>query len=346
MDARRRGFTLIEVLIAIAILALGIGGIVALFPSTIQTASRAIDDSYVSSIGDSVVAALASTRREHQIFSALSTTPPAQPPATKYLIFDHDGVLDQLVAPTPGFGAGQPSGSTYYAANFDKDYVILLPRAAAPGNTVTGNEPMLLYPSCPASLGLPGTPSNRSPAAIAAGIADEYGTKPTADGQVTLWVRRTYPCGRYRAGALMPPGFATGDVRQEFLSAGAGPIGPNRYLLDNYPRYSFAFALRRVPFHSPAYSSELYELHVMVYTNFDGSIATLGSILGGQPIPKSNVPVHEFMTQIDIGPKGDVTNMVPTINGAVLNAAQGQTGNPPKAPPGGDATEQTPPDQY
>jgi prepilin-type N-terminal cleavage/methylation domain-containing protein len=341
---RRKGFTLIEVLIAVAILALGIGGILALFPSTIQTASLAVEDTYASSIADSVVASLAAARREHQVFSALPTTAPNFPP-TKYLLFDHDGVQDALVTPTPGFKAGQLRGSVYYAANYDADYVIVLPRAAAPNNAAAANEPVLLYPSCPAAKCPAGPPSNRSPAALMGAIADEFVFKPNYEGKPSVRVRRTYPCGRYRGG-LAPPGFTAGDVRTEFLSPGAGPLGATRYLVDNYPQYSFAFALKRVAFHAPNYSSELYELRVMVFRNFDGSTATQTAIESGQPIPKGNVPVHEFLTQIDVGPKGDIAGGVPTINGSVLNAAPGQTGNPPPQPNGGDAGEADPADQY
>ncbi len=352
MPARRKGFTLVEVLIAVAILALGIGGILALFPSTIQTASRAVEDTYASSIADSVVASLAAARREHQVFSALPTGAPSSPPPTKYLLFDHDGVQDALVQPTPGFGRGQRAGSVYYAANFNDDYVIVLPRASAPNNTTPLNEPVLLYPSCPAARCPAGTPSDRSPAALVGGMADEFVFKPNYEGKPSVWVRRTYPCGHYRGGLVPAPmvaqGFnpAGGDVRPEFLSPGAGPLGGTRSLLDNYPQYSFAFALKRVAFHAPAYSSELYELRVMVFRNFDGSTAMQTAIESGQPIPKNNVPMHEFLTQIDIGPKGDVAGGVPTINGSVLNAAPGQTGNPPPQPNGGDAREADPPDQY
>src|SRR5579884_1737381 len=141
MRPLERGFTLVEILIAVAILGLGIAGIVALFPSTIQTASKAVEDTYASSIADSVVASLSATRREHQIFAAL---PPAGSKPTKYLIFDHDGVLDQLVTPAPGPVAGAPKGSAYYAANYDKDYVVLLPRAVNAANSVSASDPMLL----------------------------------------------------------------------------------------------------------------------------------------------------------------------------------------------------------
>ncbi len=354
MPDRRKGFTLVEMLIATAVLGVGLAGIVALFPTTIATASKVVEETYCSSIAESVVAALAAARRQHQIFAAL---PAGTGTPSKYLIFDHDGVLDPLPDPRPGMGEGEIKGSDFYARSYGQDYVLLLPHAQNPGNKFPATfpvaapntvEPTLLYPSVPPSLELAGPRDDRSPIEIRNGVDDQAGTLyPTAEGNLVLFVRRTYPVGRYRSGTA-PQGFATGDVRAEFLAPpDDGTAGKARSLADSYPQYSFAFTLRRVAFDlEQQYNSELYELHIMMFRNFDGSPATLAAIVHGSPVPRTNVPIHEFITQIDVGPKGDAPDRVVTINGAPLNSVPGLAVPAPAPPPGLDALEPNPGEQY
>lgn len=325
----QRGFTLVEILIAVAILGIGVAGIVALFPATIQTASRAVEDTYSASIADSVVAALAGGRREHKIHRALLGGPP-----TKYIIFDHDGVLDALALPLPG---PTLTGSAYYTANHAKDFIVLLPRAQTAKNVNPVNEPTLIYPYSG------GTP-NRSPGTISSGIADEVQLKPTIDGKLTIWVKKTFACGRYREGTAIT-GFNTGDIRMEYLQRGA--TSPSAPAADPFPQYSFAFTLRRakrLDYGSNVYTSTLYELHVLVFRNFDASPALQASIGSGAPIPRSNEPVHEFVTLIDIGPKGDVGGGGPLINNQPFNQPSGGGGSP--AAPTGDLGEPNPAEDW
>ena len=54
----RRGFTLLEILIAIVVLVLGITGIVALFPTAIGSSRATVQDTYAAAIGQSVIDAL------------------------------------------------------------------------------------------------------------------------------------------------------------------------------------------------------------------------------------------------------------------------------------------------
>lgn len=327
---RSRGFTLVEILIAVAILGVGVAGIIALFPATIQTASRAVEDTYAASIADSVVASLSAARREHKIFRALAGNAPNVPP-TKYLILDHDGVLDPLATPIPGPNSGDPKGSTYYASNESKDFVVLLPRANGANNTNPANEPMIFCPST-------GTPS-RSPGTIQSNIADEVQLKDTAEGKKIVWIQKTFPLGRYRSGTA-PSGFNTGDVRAEFLPAGS--TNAANLPIDQYPQYSFAIGLRRAKRldASGKYSSNLYECHVFIFRNFDPGANA--SISGGGLIPRTNEPIHEYVTMLDVGPKGDQAGPGPlTAAGQFLNSASGAAGPPPFTP-NGDSTEDDP----
>ncbi|MHC4914766.1 MAG: type IV pilus modification PilV family protein [Planctomycetota bacterium] len=56
MGAARRGFTLIEVLVALGILALGIGGAMAMFVAASATHRRALDDTAAAIIAETVIA--------------------------------------------------------------------------------------------------------------------------------------------------------------------------------------------------------------------------------------------------------------------------------------------------
>ena len=54
IHARRKGFTIIEILIAIVVLVLGITGIVALFPTAIESGNQTVEDTYSATITQSV----------------------------------------------------------------------------------------------------------------------------------------------------------------------------------------------------------------------------------------------------------------------------------------------------
>src|SRR5271167_3063026 len=62
---RSASFTILEILIAIVILVLGISGIVALFPSAIQSGNKTIEDSYSAAITQSVIDAVSVGMRKH-----------------------------------------------------------------------------------------------------------------------------------------------------------------------------------------------------------------------------------------------------------------------------------------
>ncbi len=56
MTRARRGFTLIEVLVALGILALGIGGVMAIFVAASATHRRALDETTAAIIAETVIA--------------------------------------------------------------------------------------------------------------------------------------------------------------------------------------------------------------------------------------------------------------------------------------------------
>ena len=80
-----RGFTLLEILIALVVLMVGLLGILAVFPIAMQAAASTVQDTYAAAIAQSVVDALNLGFR--QMHARLDD-------GTAYLIFDHDGCRD------------------------------------------------------------------------------------------------------------------------------------------------------------------------------------------------------------------------------------------------------------
>lgn len=329
----RRGFTILEILIAIVILVLGISGIVALFPTAIESGNQTVQDSYAAAITQSVVDALAVGVRESHYGVLDGQNPPRR---WDYFIFDHDGVYDKMV-PSPQAYTSDPNIAA-------ADWCILLPQGKDP-NMDPAQEPWFVYPSCPNKSyqigdGITATvpdphdnhiqqmlPNLSNPAQ-----SDDWSPqfiKPDLNGVQRLWIRRVYMLGRYREGQN-PSGVPERGVRDEFLGdpegvTGGGGTAPganyqNRPVVDPYPQYSFAIALRRAKIDNGSdpqgpskggpdgvidmydhFSSSLYEVHVMVFRNFDGTTSTHAAIGAGQrQIPRSNIPIREFVTLMSL----------------------------------------------
>ena len=85
----KRGFTIIEILIAIVILVVGILGILAIFPRAIKSATKTIEDTYSGIISQSVMDSVKMGIRESKI--VVQTGGPGSP-AKKFFLLQHDGV--------------------------------------------------------------------------------------------------------------------------------------------------------------------------------------------------------------------------------------------------------------
>lgn len=335
--AIRRGFTILEILIAIVVLVLGITGILALFPTAIDSGNKTVEDTYSAAITQSVVDAIAVGLRESRY--QWDAGPPNDQVWT-YFIFNHDGVID----PAPDvaedlLGNGEEM--------WKKDYCVILPRAngVPDPNPVGAKEPVFIYPVPDSVLRNPAAndegadPDQRNPsgklasAATSESLVDnfdpKYATNTTVDDTAQLWISRTYKLGRYRDPA--PSGSAPGDVRFEYLGEDlVNPSGStNEFVaLDPYCAYSFCFAIKRArvdtngdgqvspgpnvrqPSNPPAdnFSNSLYELKVMIFKNFNQDAAdklapTSAGVPSGGPgtvVPKTNVPIKTFITLISI----------------------------------------------
>jgi prepilin-type N-terminal cleavage/methylation domain-containing protein len=310
----RAGFTLIEILIAITILVIGVVGIIALFPSTIESASRVVEDTYSATIVQSVVNSLAAAQRDGRIYPTVKLSPTPTTPYLRYMVFDHDGCLDSI--PGPVNPATAPD-DVWYSANWQNDHVLLMPRGTS--TQPTASEPILLYP-CPST-------SNRNPSVFTPTgkltSSDVTANAAAFDGSLVVPVTRVFPLGRYSA-ANAQPGFNAGDIRGEYLmkDPSGNPIA-GTLAQDPYPQYSFALAIRRTATDTnndktisalDTYTDDLFEVRIMVYRNFDPNAAST------VPVPKSNVPVREFVTFIELGPGITTTGQkVVQINNNPLN---------------------------
>jgi prepilin-type N-terminal cleavage/methylation domain-containing protein len=330
---RRRGFTILEILIAIVILVLGISGIVALFPTAIEAGNKTVEDCYAAAITQSVVDAIAVGIRVSQ-FRVLDR--PVVGRAWKYFILNHDGVYDRMVKSPQNFQS-DPNIS-------HSDWCILLPQGPDP-NVDPTKEPWFVYPSCPqrsfeigdgSSVTLPGPYDNHAYQNLInlgnVAVGDDYSVTfqkmSYAQNPREIWIRRVYMLGRY-AENQNPSGVPPRGIRDEFLGDAEGigvstttPPQPganyqNRPRIDPYPQYSFAIMLRRAKIDncgatagSPpdgligafdSFSSSLYEVHVLVFRNFDGTGTTQQAIASGQRvIPRTNVPLREFVTLLSM----------------------------------------------
>jgi prepilin-type N-terminal cleavage/methylation domain-containing protein len=337
-SSRRRGFTILEILIAIVILVLGISGIIALFPTAIESGNQTVQDSYAAAITQSVVDAVSVGMREsrYHVFDGTNTW--------TYFIFDHDGVWDAMSPQPQLYGAnGQqgffaaPNGSSHQIS--EADWCILLPMGP-PGNTLPQSEPVFNYPSVRPYDELGGGNAyvdNRAFSTLAslptqggANACDDWGTafwRPNYKGEQQVYIRRVYHLGRYRRGqepqGFTQPSYAPGPVRNEFLgeSQAAGTLANDpstRPVVDPYPQYSFSLSIRRAKVDAydnanhpipdgmigqfDQYSNSLYEVRVMVFRNFDAS-SPLHKNLATNPqalIPRTNVPIREFVTLMSL----------------------------------------------
>lgn len=104
-----RGFTILEIMIATAILTLGLVGILALFPVAIHYGKQIVERSTASVIAESVAEAIRQGMRNNRRSKLIGSN------TYQYFVFKHDGITD----PIPALADKESPGADYY---------ILLPR--------------------------------------------------------------------------------------------------------------------------------------------------------------------------------------------------------------------------
>jgi type II secretory pathway pseudopilin PulG len=271
----RAAFTILEILIAIVVLVLGITGIIALFPTAIESGNKTVEDSYAAAITQSVVDAIAVGVRESRY-----TYRTAAGRTYTYFVFNHDGVIEQPPLDPANFERASWDGDTGDGINdksqgsiWRRDYCVILPTAAA-NNAALANEPNFIYP-VPSYVQDDATESakdndqyglmQRSPTRLNANTLTDnlhidFLRPSSTIGQQVPWVSRVYHLGRYRqplgssnGGTALPNGpdgspMKAGEVRIDYLGDAVQSSGTGRertVALDPYPNYSFSFTLQR-----------------------------------------------------------------------------------------------------
>src|SRR5688500_15429505 len=274
---RRAGFTILEILIAIVVLVLGITGIIALFPTAIESGNKTVEDSYAAAITQSVVDAITVGVRESR-YTYRSGAPSNR--TYTYFVFNHDGVIEQAPLEPQRFDKNSSDDDTGDGINdktqgaiWRRDFCVILPTALAT-NTKISVEPNFIFP-VPSYVtddvneamkdgdaeGLnQRSPGNLDKGTLIDNLAPEYQRPSSTIGDNVTWVSRVYQLGRYRqplgstnGGTPLPNGpdgqpMKPGDVRIEYLgdAVRSSATTPEKTIaLDPYPTYSFCFALQR-----------------------------------------------------------------------------------------------------
>lgn len=240
--AVRAGFTLMEVMLATAILTIGLASIVALFPVAIDVGRQVIESSNAVVIGQSVAESIRDGIRNRKRFitSRNGNT-------DVYFIFEHDGITDRIPA---SFDRESPR----------HDYFILLPRhprgKAYPGATALDRRFLAVEAS--KTFLYPETDEPPNGGGDASRALDDA-RKQSVEDIFDLRVEKVYELGQELYPESRPSSERLADIEKEVLK-----------------QYSFAFAI--TPSYFDADLSEvrgnfepanaLYHVHVMVFRQF------------------------------------------------------------------------------
>lgn len=239
-----RGFTILEIMIAAAILTVGLVGILALFPVAINYGRQIVEKSTSIMIAESVAEAMREGLRNNlRTINRGNAT-------HHYFIFRHDGVMDPV-----------PISQAEQDRSYDKDFFILLPRYHS-GREGTFSSPEMAIRNAKTFL----YPETDSPPNGAGNAfeADDDGDDQTirlSDGEVQtdVLVTRTYSLGN-----TLPAADATGERILDDQK------------IDSLKQYSFAFEIQaslydaNLNWQGKAYqpANVFYRVRVMIFRGF------------------------------------------------------------------------------
>ena len=247
-EPRGDGFTILEIMIATAILTLGLVAVLALFPVAIDTGKKVMDSSNAVVIAESVAEAIREGVRNQM------RTVDRGDGADRYFIFKHDGVRD-------------PIPNDRRLERPDHDYFILLPRfPEGPRGTFSGATEELRRESALRVGGVfvfPETdprPNGGGQASGADNDGDDYtGSLSTGETIQDFIVEDVYELGQ-----TLPSD----------TDSGADVLVDQQ--IETLKQYSFAFAVRVSKYdanrspndrqYQPA--NRLYHFSVLVFRNF------------------------------------------------------------------------------
>ena len=268
-DARgNRGFTILEIMIATAILTLGLVGILALFPVAIYTGKQIVEKSTSVVAAESVAEAIRQGLRNNLRYK---TGTAGQSQVTfAYFILKHDGVSDEI--PT-----------RQEMEKPDKDYFILLPRfpAGKDGTFLNRDQAQavaktFVYPETDPN------PNGNGNAFQADDDGDDYiQDLPGGEKQKSIRVEKTYSFGNF-----LPSTDAVGE----------GVLDDQK--IDALKQYSYAFSIQNSRYDANLSPNEavfqpanrLYRVRVMIFRGF----------IPPQPDAKPAEPIFELYFEVSI----------------------------------------------
>jgi type II secretory pathway pseudopilin PulG len=236
------GFTILEIMIATAILTLGLVGILALFPVAIYTGKQIVEKSTSVVAAESVAEAIRQGLRNNLRFRTSNQVTFA------YFIFKHDGVMDEI-----------PNRQELEKP--DKDYYVLLPRfpAGKAGTYLNRDQAQavaktFVYPETDPNPNGNGDPFQ------ADDDGDDYVLDlPGGEKQKEIRVEKTYSFGNF-----LPSTDATGESVLDDQK------------IESLKQYSYAFSIQNSRYDANLSPNEnvfqpanrLYRVRVMVYRGF------------------------------------------------------------------------------
>lgn len=272
------GFTILEILIASAIMAVGMVMILGLFPFGIRVGREVVESTtglaIARSVADSIRTGIRSNLRQNS--SRDGTT-------HSYFVFQHDGVMDEVPA---SVSQERPH----------HDYYILLPRyrrgrsfegssSSAVRDEAVENSVTFVYPESD-SIATTGRPANGNGDPLEADNDDDDFVHED-DGFTEILVSKVYNLGQ-----SFPKDPLTGEVilqdqREEL-----------------WKQYSYAFSIRPSYFDTNLSESnrvfmpgnELYHVRVMIFRSFEGNFVPAQD--GRKAVPVE--PVFELDFEVSI----------------------------------------------
>lgn len=146
---RARGFTMIEVLIALVIVGIGMVGLLSLLSTSLKESGSIVEDSFASTLARSVYESLRESAHKRPFIVSYGSNPKKY---AKGFVFLHDGVKEQSQTAPPLIPNSFEGPDV--AAKLDplrvSDYTIFLPNAPGTGTTTgpggTPGEDVFIYP--------------------------------------------------------------------------------------------------------------------------------------------------------------------------------------------------------
>ncbi|MHC4936144.1 MAG: hypothetical protein ACYTGJ_08015 [Planctomycetota bacterium] len=260
-----RGFTILEIMLATAILVIGLLGLLALFPVAMKLGKMTIEETNGVLIAQSVEQAIRDGMQNRK--GHLNNG------ATSYFIFQHDGVED--AAPILG---------NMKNVSAQMDYFILLPdpdddvRSEVSRNDAYTRGKLFVYPESDGKTWTPtlggdpmppmsdegASPNGGGRVSSADDDKDDYDPPPTPgndDPDPTYLVKRVW--------TLSDRFFEESEDDDEELQAEPDPISQYSYAFTVRPAYRDASLGRSYPNEERVDpSGELYEFEILVYRSF------------------------------------------------------------------------------